>query len=417
MGTLGNADMREPGDLRLVLGISLADYLHDRRLSLPLVISLAAVLAPLLVLFGLKFGIISSMSRELTRDPRTLELRPLGQGRYDAAWLAELGARPEVAFLLPSTRFLAATMSLRNRANPEAEPLRVELRPSAAGDPLLDGLDAAPDGFSGIILAAPAAEALRVNPGERLQGRIARTRKDGQRETLRLQLRVDAVLPPARSSRLEALVGVEFLLAAEDFREGFAVPRLESDGRARPGGERQFASFRLYARDIGQVAALRRWLAERGVRTDTRLAEIELLQRLGHSLDTLFLIVAGLGGSGYLIALTVSLWTNTERKRRELAVLRLVGLRSTALAAFPVTQALLTALLGSLAAGALYLPVERLINHLFRDSLAAHQVLSRLQPGHLLAAVGITLLFALLASLAAGLRAAAISPAEGLRDE
>jgi putative ABC transport system permease protein len=61
--------------------------------------------------------------------------------------------------------------------------------------------------------------------------------------------------------------------------------------------------------------------------------------------------------------------------------------------------------------------VERLINHLFRDSLAAHQVLSRLQSEHLLAATGITLVFALLASLAAGLRAARITPAEGLRDE
>lgn len=419
MDTLGHTDLkcRNHGDLGLVIDLAVADYVHDRRLSLPMILSLAAVLAPLLVLFGLKFGIISTMGRELSEDPRSLELRPLCQGRYGSAWFSTLGAREDVAFVLPATRFLAASMRLRNPADPRAEPVHAELRPSAAGDPLLAAIDSAPDGFSGLILSAPAAEAAKVTTGDRLEGRISRTLSDGSGETLRLKLRVDAVLPPARSQRIEAFVSLPFLLATEDFREGFEAPQLNASGRPRPEGERIFASFRLYARSIDDVAGLRQWLARQGVRSDTRLAEIELLQRMDRGLSILFLLVAGLGGSGYLIALTVGLWTNTERKRRELSVLRLVGLHSGALAAFPATQAVITAVLGSLLATLLYLPMERLINHLFSASLTAHQVLSRLEISHLFTAIGITLLFALLASLAASLRINRIAPSEGLRDE
>jgi putative ABC transport system permease protein len=282
---------------------------------------------------------------------------------------------------------------------------------------LLGGIQAQPDGFSGVILSAPAAEMLGIAVGDLVQGRISRTLKSGEREAVGLDLQVDAVLPPAHTDRLEAFVSLPFLIAAEDYREGFAVESLGAGGQIRPEGERYFASFRLYARTIADVADLRLLLAASGVNSDTRLAEIELIQGLDHSLGVLFAVVAGLGGSGYLISLTVSLWANTERKRRELSVLRLMGLRSIELAVFPALQALFTALLGVLLATLMYLPVERLVNVLFRGSLAEHQVLGRLEPQHFAAAAGITLGFALLASLAASVRSARVTPAEGLRDE
>ncbi len=422
MDTVGDPGMnpRRPrliADLGLMLRVALADYVHERRLSLPLALSLAAVLAPLLVLFGLKFGIISTMSRALTEDPRSRELRPLGQGRFDQAWLAELAARPEVAFLLPNTRFLAATMTLRNREERSVEPVHVELTPSAPGDPLLQGSNAEPDGFTGLILSSPAAESLKVEVGDRIEGRLGRTLANGDREVLRFELNVDEVLAPAVSGRVEALVALPFLLGSEDYREGFGVASFQAAGPERPPGERHYAGFRLYAGDIFQVASLREWLAQRDVMTDTRIGEIELIQRLDRSLTILYLIIAGLGGSGFLVSLTVSLWATTERKRRELSILRLLGLRSKILLLLPALQATLTALIGSVAAIAIYVVVENLINALFRDSLAEQQVLSQLEPHHLLAAAGVTLLFSLAASLAAAVRAAGVSPSEGLRDE
>lgn len=46
---------------RLVLALALRDLLHERGLALCAVIGLGAVLLPLIVLFGLKNGVIEGM--------------------------------------------------------------------------------------------------------------------------------------------------------------------------------------------------------------------------------------------------------------------------------------------------------------------------------------------------------------------
>ena len=42
--------------------LSLRDYLHERLLSACAVLGLAAVLAPLLILFGVKFGVVETLT-------------------------------------------------------------------------------------------------------------------------------------------------------------------------------------------------------------------------------------------------------------------------------------------------------------------------------------------------------------------
>ena len=49
--------------------LSLRDYLHERLLSACAVLGLAAVLAPLLILFGVKFGVVETLTERLRNDP------------------------------------------------------------------------------------------------------------------------------------------------------------------------------------------------------------------------------------------------------------------------------------------------------------------------------------------------------------
>ena len=96
-----------------VLPLAWADWCAEARLSACAVLGLAAVLAPLLVLFGLKYGLVATLTERLLADPRTRELLPVGSGRYDAAWFERLRARPEIGFVVPRTRQIAATAELR----------------------------------------------------------------------------------------------------------------------------------------------------------------------------------------------------------------------------------------------------------------------------------------------------------------
>lgn len=397
--------------------MALADYLHDARFSLCLIAGLAAVLAPLLVLWGLKFGLITSMTEELRADPRTRELVPLVQRSFAPGWFEELRGLPWVGYVVPTTRYLAATIRVANARLPMLGTRAAELVPSSEGDPLLEGMARAPSGLDRVVVTTPLAEALNLRPGDTLAATIGRSDPQGSFETVRRELQVIGILPAARSDRLAVLATLEFLAATEAYREGYAVPAFGADGRPRPAGPRTYAAFRLYARSIDDVAPLRDWLGARHVRTDTRLAAIQLVQRLDRRLTTLFAIIAGLAGAGYLLSLAVSLWANTERKRRELSILRLIGLRASSLALLPGIQAAITAVCASLLAGALYWATARVVEGVFQETLGTGQALSRLAPGHYAVALGVTLVLSIAASMAAGLRAASVSPSEGLRDE
>ena len=49
----------------LIAGLAWQDYRNDARLSACSVLALVAVIAPLLVLFGLKFGLVGSLTERL----------------------------------------------------------------------------------------------------------------------------------------------------------------------------------------------------------------------------------------------------------------------------------------------------------------------------------------------------------------
>jgi putative ABC transport system permease protein len=396
------------GQISNIQRLALSDYRHEWRMSSCFVLALAAVLAPMMVLFGLKFGIVTRMIDDLVQDPAKREIRPVGSERFTAQWLARVAEWPGVEFIVPRTRTLAATLDLYNAD--AGRIVKVELIPTAPGDPLLEGLTAQPKGYREIILSAAAARKLQVSPGETLEASLAR-RFRGERERGRLRLGVAAVAGPSAFPRDGAFVSVDLLLAAEAFRDGRAVPALGWDGDPPPEADRVFPAYRLYARSIDDVAGLRDRLEAQGLEVRTAAAEIELVRTLDRNLSVIFWIVALVGMSGFVLSLGASLWANVERKRRELSVLRLMGFRTADIIWFPLLQSLATGILGWLAASLLYLLLAHGINGLFPG-----ERLCRLLPGHFLAALGLTLTAAVLAAGLGGFRAARLEPAEGIRE-
>lgn len=109
------ADM--PASGTLLCRMALRDLIHDRKVALCIIFSLIAVIAPLLLLFGLKNGIVSQLRHQLLDDPRTREVRITGNGNYDFAWLDKLARRSEVGFSIPLTRSLNTQADLVGTGN------------------------------------------------------------------------------------------------------------------------------------------------------------------------------------------------------------------------------------------------------------------------------------------------------------
>ena len=402
-----------------ILRLAYRDFAHERRISLCFVLALMAVLAPLLILFGLKFGLIDTLAQRLVQSPANREVQPVGSREYDQAWFDRIRARPDVTFLIPNTRRIAASLSrLLNPAT--GHDLRiVSMIPTGAGDPLLADGVAVPTGLAELVLTAGAAHKLGAKPGDRLVARVDRRR--GERdENAVWEVAVTGILPKGALGEEAALVPLPLLVATEDYRDGRAVPALGWEGAPPAAGTRtsarSFARFRLYAVSIYAVAGLAADLAADGVEVRTAVVEIAAMQGLDRNLTRVFWLIALIGSLGFLASLAANLLANVERKRRELAVVRLIGYPTRSLILFPVAQAVLVALLGAGAALLIYLPVAVALNSWFAESLRAGESICRLLPSHLLSALTATLLGAAAAAAWAGWRAARIEPAEGLRD-
>ena len=209
--------------LKTIIRLSLRDYSHERLLSACTILGLAAVLAPLLVLFGVKSGIVNTMVDRLIQDPRNLEISPVGSGRYNQDWFAEAGKRPGVAFIIPQTRSIAANMILYHDVPGKPRTLAVDLIPTGTGDPLIQKWGKLPEQNNAVVLSASVARKLKVNAGQKIEGRVGRS-VQGRKEQVTVDLKIISILPLQAYPRDAAFVRLALLEATEDYRDGFSSP-------------------------------------------------------------------------------------------------------------------------------------------------------------------------------------------------
>lgn len=388
------------------------DYRDEWRLSACAVLALVAVLAPLLVMFGLKAGLVGNLTTQLERSPQTREIVPLAGARMSGEQVDRLAMRGDVAFAVPRTRQIAATLEVR-KAGSETLLNTAEMIPTAPGDPLL-GEAQAPAGLGTVILSHTLAAKLGAQAGDHLEASIGR-QVAGQPQARQVPLQVSAVLPIEAFARDGVFASLSLLEAAEDYRDGRAVPALGWPGaEAAKPATRVYPAFRLYARGLDDVEPLRQWFASQGITVATQAEAIAQVRSLSHNLSVVFWIIASLALGGAFAAIGAGTLAAVERKRKPLAVLRLMGFPVAALLLFVQFQALYSAALASLLSGVLYLMASRWLNELFAGERG--ETACYLAAGHYLLACLATLALSGLAATAGGWRTTRIEPAEGIRD-
>ncbi len=397
---------------RQTIALASRDFLHEWQMSICFVLALAAVLGPMLVQFGLKFGIVGGMVDNLVEDPATREIRAVGSGRYDRVWVDQIRKRDDVDFIVPKTRSIAASIQLKSDNASNIIP--VEIIPSEQGDPLLPRNSPLPAGLNRVLLSNSAAQKLRVSVGDKIDGSLLRHFNE-QKERVHLELAVAGVLPTSAFSRDGIFASITLAEALEDFRDGHAVPAAGWSG-TKVTEQRTYPGFRLYAKTIYDVSGLRDSFERSGISVITQAGDIETVQRMDKTLTGIYWAIAIIGIVGFALSMGASLWANVERKRRELAVMRLIGFRTGDIIWFPIVQSFYTALFGWALACGIYYAAAWSINQMLAPQLEAGQDVCRLLPEHYLMALGLTVTVAIISSIIAGLRAAHVEASDGLRE-
>lgn len=398
--------------IRLALG----DLWHEPLVCICQVLALAAVLAPLLVIWGLKQGVMSALLDELRSDPANRQIVIVGSQVLRPEQVDVVRAHPGVGFVAPMPRSFGREIYLSRDDGTDL--VRATLLPSGPGDPVLPA--GTPPLTPGQIALAPElALRLSAQPGALLQASNTRNLLRGRPERLTLTLEVKHVLAPGLAGRSTVVAHPEDLAAVELFLDGYALPERDiATGSPASDRARVFEGLRLYAQRLADVEELSAWLSGPPLRlqVSSRAAEIARLQRLDRNLTTVFTLLVALGGGGYGVSLAASHWANVQRKRRSLSIVRLLGARRWVLLGFPLIQAAVVAIAGGLAAVGLSLAMGRFVNNRFADLAGAGQPIYRSDPLDFIIAVGLTLALALAAAGAGALRATGVEPTEGLRD-
>ncbi|NGM24292.1 ABC transporter permease, partial [Roseomonas stagni] len=183
-----------------------------------LMVAIGAVITPLLLILGLKYGLVEFQRQRLVQDPVYREIRPTQVREFAADFFETIRARPDVAFIIPSILRGASNVGVTAG---EAR-FQLDLLPSVAGDPLLQENGTAAPAEGEVVLSQSAAERLRLERGQTVTISVGR-RFQGRNETVAASLRVIGILA-ARADPLDRIyVALGLAEDIENWRLGTAV--------------------------------------------------------------------------------------------------------------------------------------------------------------------------------------------------
>jgi putative ABC transport system permease protein len=399
------------------LGFSLGikDLVRGQSGLMTQVIAIAALLAPLLILYSLRYGVVSTLTDDLVSNPENRRIQTLRQGVYDQPFMDSLEADPRVDYLIPMATPIARSMDFSPDTGSTSTVVRGTILAAGPGDPLLPA-GVLPPARGQIVLTPSMAQGLGVSIGGNAALWLGRT-LEGRDETLVVPFTVIGLTDPAAWSSKGGLVDPDSNWQMEMWQEGYAAPTLGGHtGKSLPT-IREYRNFRLYAKDLPSIEGLLSRLLADGVEARApRLADYQAIMALNRVLGTIFLLLASTMTLGFLLSFGAAQWEAVARKRHAISILRLHGLGRFQSASMALTQAGAIALLGGALATVAYYAVAQMLNSVLTPIFKLGGDVSRLEPLHIAVAVGATLAAALLAASLAAARIARIEPGEGIRN-
>lgn len=397
--------------MRTIFVLALRDLFHQKVHLICSVATLAGVIVPLLVLFGIKNGVYNALIGRLLSDPATLQIDTSGNESFSREQAELVRTWPEAGFVTPKTRSLFDYVNVRVEGGREKR--EALLIPSGTGDPNLPpGLNLVP---SHVVVSAGLASQLGIDNQTRLQ--VFTQAEDRPRQLL-LTLDVVSVLSDGAASGRTLYAHIDTLDLIEAFYDGYALPDYGiEEGRPLADRTESFEGLRVFARDLVSLAPLQTRLEQAfGVQTVARSTEVGAILALGRNLNLALLFTASVAAIGLAAALVFGFWGEVARKRQVMASLALLGIGGGKLWLFPVIQALTSGIIGIVVSFALFVVARAFAERLFDSSLTAETGLVSLSVAQAMAIIVLILAFVVATSLIAAHRASQTDPADVLRE-
>jgi putative ABC transport system permease protein len=238
--------------LRSVVFVAVKDLTNEKLITACLVLSVVAVLTPILLLTSVKVGFIDRLRSEFIEDPSFREIRPVAADLRQDDYFAEIGAWEGVIYTMPSVMLTPREVDYvttgENRSRGSAK-----LFPSAPNDPLFDKLVGRPPEGDNVVVSADVARDAKLEIGSPIELSVSRV-EDDKRKRVSIAATVVGIVPEERVLQPTIFADRVIDRQVESYRAGIAVPERGWPGAATVPNQSFDAIVIIAEEPLGEAA-------------------------------------------------------------------------------------------------------------------------------------------------------------------
>lgn len=199
------------------------DLINEKLITICLVLSVIAVLTPIMLLTSVKVGFIDRLRADFIEDPSFREIRPSAADLRQQTFFDDIKSWPGVVYAMPSVMLVPREVDLVAETDGKRSRSAATLVPTDETDPLFDRLEGAPPQGDTVVATQDVADALGIAIGESFDLNVSRL-EDDQRKRVSLTVTLVGTLPEEALPQPSILASRAIDLAVENYRAGIAVP-------------------------------------------------------------------------------------------------------------------------------------------------------------------------------------------------
>lgn len=203
--------------------VAARDLLNEKLITISLIVSVIAVLAPIMLLTSVKVGFIDRLRSDFIGDPSFREIRPAEAALRQESFFTEIRTWPGVIYAVPSVMLVPREVDLVVEQDGKRVRSLATLIPTDSSDPLFEKLTGEPPAGDAVVITEDVAAALGVGLGDSFDLNVTRL-EDDQRRRVALTVTVAGLLPDESLPQPAILAERAVDLAVENYRAGIAVP-------------------------------------------------------------------------------------------------------------------------------------------------------------------------------------------------
>ncbi|MER9554337.1 FtsX-like permease family protein [Mesorhizobium sp. M0323] len=202
--------------------VATKDLVSEKLITFCMILSVAAVLTPIMLLTSVKVGFIDRLRSQFIQDSSFREVRPVNADLRDDPFFVELRKWPDVIYAMPSVMLVPREVDFRYQVDGKVGKSSARLFPSDSSDPLLVHLSGKPPHGDEVVLSSDVAKAAGLNIGSPITLTIDRIEND-ERKRVELPMTVVGIVPDADLPLPSVLADPEIDRAVESYRAGISV--------------------------------------------------------------------------------------------------------------------------------------------------------------------------------------------------